>query len=82
MENKIYQYKVVGHKRMKCPRCGKLGVFCRYFPENGGAFKHTYKLGFGGAICELIDVCFFNEKECQETFQTTNQRNKKRSVNK
>jgi len=65
MKDKIYQYKLQGKKRTRCPKCGKFGVFVRYVnPENsGGAYKHNYKLGAGGMICDLIDVCFFSENE-------------------
>lgn len=68
MRDKIYQYRLVGKKRTKCPKCGKLGVFERYVnpPNSGGVYKHTYTLGFGGSICNIRDICFFKEEEIEK----------------
>jgi ribosomal protein S27AE len=66
MKEKIYQYKILGKRRTKCPKCGKLGVLSRFKGENrGGTCTHTYKRIkiYGLSVDEIVDSCFFSAEE-------------------
>lgn len=54
---KVYQYKIKGQKRTKCPNCGRLGV--KTVCKDRIIFRHTYQLEFG--VPYFNDLCIMEE---------------------
>jgi len=54
---KIYQSRPRKGKRVRCPKCGKLGVLHYYPDKNFSLIEHTYKIAFD-MIREIVDKCY------------------------
>jgi len=66
MKQKIfetYEYKIIGKKRTRCPKCHKLGIkFVYKNPPPYGIYKHKVEINSSG-IPEVVEYCYLDKED-------------------
>ena len=58
--NKEFDYKIKGIKRIRCPKCQKLGVYTEY-KDGSGIVKHKAKINEFLGCLEITRYCFIKK---------------------